>query len=77
MVFRIGINVVDIIQSDDAIYGDGVNIAARIEGWSSRAASCCVKRRCVHLEYASSYIMVRVSCNHFVRFIKITSMETK
>ena len=31
MVFRIGINLGDVIQSEDAIYGDGVNIAARIE----------------------------------------------
>ena len=31
MVFRIGVNLGDVIQSEDAIYGDGVNIAARIE----------------------------------------------
>ena len=32
MVFRIGINVGDVIQEGERIYGDGVNIAARIEG---------------------------------------------
>ena len=32
MAFRIGVNLGDVIQSEDAIYGDGVNIAARIEG---------------------------------------------
>jgi adenylate cyclase len=32
MVFRIGVNLGDVIESEDAIYGDGVNIAARIEG---------------------------------------------
>jgi adenylate cyclase len=32
MVFRIGINLGDIIQEGTRIYGDGVNIAARIEG---------------------------------------------
>ena len=31
MEFRIGINLGDVIQSEDAIYGDGINIAARIE----------------------------------------------
>ena len=32
--FRIGINVGDIIHADDDIFGDGVNIAARIEALS-------------------------------------------
>jgi len=32
MEFRIGINLGDVIQEDDRIYGDGVNIAARLEG---------------------------------------------
>ena len=32
MVFRIGVNLGDVIQSEDAIYGDGVNIGARLEG---------------------------------------------
>ena len=31
MIFRIGINLGDIIQEGERIYGDGVNIAARIE----------------------------------------------
>jgi adenylate cyclase len=32
MQFRIGVNVGDVIQEEDRIYGNGVNIAARIEG---------------------------------------------
>jgi len=32
MVFRIGINLGDVIEEEDRIYGDGVNIAARVEG---------------------------------------------
>ena len=32
MMFRIGVNLGDVIQDDDRIYGDGVNIASRIEG---------------------------------------------
>ena len=31
MDFRIGINLGDIIHKDDRIYGEGVNVAARIE----------------------------------------------
>ena len=34
MQFRIGINLGDVIQEEDRIYGDGVNIAARLEGLS-------------------------------------------
>jgi adenylate cyclase len=32
MEFRIGINLGDVIEDEDLIYGDGVNIAARVEG---------------------------------------------
>ena len=31
MHFRIGVNVGDVVEDDDRIYGDGVNIAARIQ----------------------------------------------
>jgi len=32
MEFRIGVNLGDVIQDNERIYGDGVNIAARLEG---------------------------------------------
>lgn len=40
MVFRIGINLGDIIVEADRIYGDGVNIAARLEGMSDPGGVC-------------------------------------
>jgi len=45
--FRIGIHVGDIIIDNNDIFGDGVNIAARLEGIaaSSRSASCRCQER--------------------------------
>ena len=40
MQFRIGINLGDVIQDGDRIYGDGVNIAARLEGLAEPGSIC-------------------------------------
>lgn len=40
IIYRIGINIGDIIVDGDDIYGDGVNIAARIEGLSEPGGVC-------------------------------------
>ena len=42
--FRIGINVGDIVEQDDDIFGDGVNIAARLEGIADPGGICVSQR---------------------------------
>ncbi|GAF96230.1 unnamed protein product, partial [marine sediment metagenome] len=43
MVFRIGINLGDVIQEGKRIYGDGVNIAARLESLADPGGICVSK----------------------------------
>jgi adenylate cyclase len=40
MEFRIGINLGDVIEEEDRIYGDGVNIAARVENLAEGGGIC-------------------------------------
>ena len=40
IAYRIGVNLGDIIEDDDDIYGDGVNIAARLEGLAEPGGIC-------------------------------------
>ena len=40
MVFRIGINLGDVVEEEERIYGDGINIAARVEGLAEGGGIC-------------------------------------
>jgi adenylate cyclase len=55
MQFRIGINLGDVIQEGDRIYGDGVNIAARLEGLAESGGICISKTAFDHIESKLPY----------------------
>jgi adenylate cyclase len=40
MAFRIGLNVGDVVVEGDQLYGEGVNIAARLEGLAEAGGLC-------------------------------------
>jgi len=40
MIFRIGINIGDVVEEGERIYGDGINIAARVEGLAEGGGIC-------------------------------------
>jgi adenylate cyclase len=40
MAFRIGINLGDVVEEGERIYGDGINIAARVEGLAEGGGIC-------------------------------------
>jgi adenylate cyclase len=50
MKFRIGINLGDVIHEGDRIYGDGVNIAARLEGIADPGGICVSRTAFDHIE---------------------------
>jgi adenylate cyclase len=50
MQFRIGINLGDVIEEGDRIYGDGVNIAARLEALADHGGICVSKTAFDYIE---------------------------
>lgn len=50
MQFRIGVNLGDVIQEGDRLYGDGVNIAARLEALADPGGICLSKTAFDHIE---------------------------
>jgi len=50
MVFRIGVNLGDVVEEQDRIYGDGVNIAARLESICDGGGVCISGTAFEHVE---------------------------
>jgi adenylate cyclase len=50
MEFRIGVNLGDVIEEGERIYGDGVNIAARLEALADPGGICVSKAAFDHIE---------------------------
>jgi adenylate cyclase len=50
MWFRIGVNLGDVIEEGNRIYGDGVNIAARLEALAQPGGICISKTAFDHIE---------------------------
>ena len=50
LYFRIGVNLGDVVQQNDRIYGNGVNIAARIEGLSEPGGICISRAAYDHVK---------------------------
>lgn len=51
MVFRIGVNLGDVVEENGRIYGDGVNIAARLEGVCNGGGICISGTAFEHIEH--------------------------
>jgi adenylate cyclase len=60
MDFRIGVNLGDVVEEADRIYGDGVNIAARLEGLAEPGGVCISRTAYDHvknkLEFGYEYL---------------------
>ena len=58
--FRIGVNIGDVIQEGDRIYGNGVNVAARIEALAESGGICISRNAYSHvrdkLEFGYEYL---------------------
>jgi class 3 adenylate cyclase len=68
--FRVGINLGDIIVDDDDIYGDGVNIAARLEGIAEPGGICISRQAHDHLLEKLSFTCEKLGLRHLKNIAK-------
>jgi len=55
MLLRIGLNVGDVIVQDDTVFGDGVNVAARLQGMARPGGICISQLARDHLADKATY----------------------
>jgi adenylate cyclase len=67
--FRIGVNIGDVVQDGDSLYGEGVNIAARIEGLSYPGGVCISRGAYDHVKNKLNLGYEFIG-EHFVKNIK-------
>ena len=72
MEFRIGINMGDVVVEGDNLYGDGVNIAARLEALA-QANGVCISRS-VH-EFINKKLEILKKDVVFVSYLTYMGME--
>ena len=57
MEFRIGVNLGDVVEEDGRIYGDGVNIAARVKNICEGGGVCISGTAYEHVEHKLDYLI--------------------
>jgi len=68
--FRVGINLGDIIIDGDDIYGDGVNIAARLEGIAEPGGICISRQAHDHLLEKLSFTCEKLGLRNLTNIAK-------
>jgi len=78
--FRIGINLGDVIADGDDIYGDGVNIAARLEGLAAPSGICVSGTVHDHIRDRFSYAfadMGEQTLKNIARPVRVYALRTE
>jgi class 3 adenylate cyclase len=78
--FRIGVNLGDVIAEGGDIYGDGVNIAARLEGLAAPGGICVSATVCDHIGYRLPYVfddMGEQSVKNIARPVRVYAVRAE
>jgi class 3 adenylate cyclase len=62
MQFRVGINIGDVVYDEARIYGDGINVAARLEG-IAEAGGICNRAKFTRRSAGALILPARTSAN--------------